>query len=196
MSQSHLCSIKILITRNTKRCSAPKVYMEMISEVKNITKDVSAWPKYQFIPILCRIYAYCLIGVLSKIHSPLLLHPSSFLFCPCDLSTFCLTDPPDLMTTHRRDTQKEKRESEWEPKAKTSRVGFIAAYRSESSHFLPQIRLLFSFTCSALYLQFIPLSFSVAAIHFDLPLKIPVPSQAFISNDHPSLFLYSFSEWI
>lgn len=43
----------------------------------------------------------------------------------------------------------------------------------------------------SLYLQFIPLSFSDTAIHFSLPLKIPVPSSAFISNDHSSLPLSS-----
>lgn len=103
----------------------------------------------------------------------------------------------DLAQTGHSDRTGEK-ESEWEPKAKTSRVGFIAAYRSEFSHF--SLRFIFYFlhlfvlspvALVSLYLQFIPLSFSDTAIHFSLPLKIPVPSSAFISDDHSSLPLSS-----
>lgn len=69
-SQSHLCSIKIAITHNGKRCSAPKLNLEMINEVKNIKKDVGfslLLYNYNYIRILwtfiglAKISVYCAV---------------------------------------------------------------------------------------------------------------------------------------
>lgn len=188
-SQSHLCSIKIAITHNGKRCSAPKLNLEMINEVKNIKKDVGfslLLYNYNYIRILwtfiglAKISVYCavcsmlfnseykiciLLGrVLSKIHSPLLLHPSSSLFCPCDLSTFCLTDPPDLMTSHRRDTQIEwvrKRSKKANGSQKLKSAKWDSLLLSDQNSPILSLRFIF---------YFLHLFVTVSAIHSPLLL--------------------------
>ncbi len=168
----------------------------------NISLSLLCSKHYTTIPLWIQPICIWIDGrFLSKIHSSLLLHPSSLLFCPSDLCV--LPDWPswfnDLAQTGHSDRTGEKesqnfKQTEWDSLLLTDQNSPISSLRFIFYFLLSPVALV------SLYLQFIPLSFSDTAIHFSLPLKIPVPSSAFISNDHsslplsPSLFLCSFSE--
>lgn len=163
----------------------------------NISLSLLCSKHYTTIPLWIQpIYIWIDGRVLSKIHSPLLLHPSSLLFCPSDLCV--LPDWPswfnDLSQTGHSDRTGEKesqnlKQAEWASLLLTDQNSPILSLRF-IFYFL-HLFVLSPVALVSLYLQFIPLSFSDTAIHFSLPLKIPVPSSAFISNDHSSLPLSS-----
>lgn len=116
-------------------------------------------------------------------------------------SVFCLTDPTDLMTSHRRDPRIEKvkrREGEKGIERTPKRVAAYSTYIHRSEFSILFLRFIFYFhhlsvpssvalECHCICNSVLPPSDT--AIHFSLSLKIPVPSRAFISNDHSfSLF--------
>ncbi len=159
----------------------------------NISLSLLCSKHYTTIPLWIQPICIWIDGrVLSKIHSPLLLHPSSLSFCPSDLCVLpdWLSWFNDLAQTGHSDRTGEKESQNFK---QTERDSLLLT--DQNSPIL-SLRFIFYFLLSpvalvSLYLQFIPLSFSDTAIHFSLPLKIPVPSSAFISNDHSSLPLSS-----
>ncbi len=148
----------------------------------NISLSLLCSKHYTTIPLWIQPICIWIDGrVLSKIHSPLLLHPSSLSFCPSDLCV--LPDWPswfnDLAQTGHSDRTGEKESQNFK---QTERDSLLLTDQN-SPIFIPQIHLLFSpLSCS--------FSVTVSAIHSSLLLWYSHSFQPATQNTCPILSLH------